>query len=309
MALWASFAVHGTFLVTLPFLLTCVALAVERFGLKRSRSMQALLVALIALVAWILYTSRHQMRTPTWGDLTNIAVAACVLAVFDALLRLVFRFDARVAWCALHSFANALVVLFAFNDTIFVLVNPYRANDLGDGVVDQSFAHSVMLALHLYHTLAYSVDAMDLIHHLVSAFLIGFVALLFHFGGLVGAVDFFMSGLPGGIDYALLALVAAGRIDSLTEKRVNRWLNLACRMPGLFFVLNAGLLTKLHDVDSNFDVPYRVLFLIAACHGANALYFANRVVANSAIRLSQSNIKQSLEDNDNVVPIAQKKSE
>ena len=40
---------------------------------------------------------------------------------------------------------------------------------------------------------------------------------------------FTQCGLPGGIDYGLLALVKFGVIEKLTEKKINRLLNLVVR--------------------------------------------------------------------------------
>jgi hypothetical protein len=40
----------------------------------------------------------------------------------------------------------------------------------------------------------------------------------------VNAVNFFICGLPGGLDYFLLSLVKLGLIDKIVEKRANLWL-------------------------------------------------------------------------------------
>ena len=40
-----------------------------------------------------------------------------------------------------------------------------------------------------------------------------------------------MCGIPGGIDYALLVLVKMRVLNTMTEKRINRYLNLVLRWP------------------------------------------------------------------------------
>tara|TARA_B100000900_G_C20474086_1_gene672630 strand:+ start:87 stop:407 length:321 start_codon:yes stop_codon:yes gene_type:complete len=45
-------------------------------------------------------------------------------------------------------------------------------------------------------------------------------------------VYFFSSGLPGGIDYLLLTLVKNNKINRLTEKNINSYLNVYIRMSG-----------------------------------------------------------------------------
>ena len=43
---------------------------------------------------------------------------------------------------------------------------------------------------------------------------------------------FFICGLPGGVDYAMLSAVRYGFMDELTEKYINTHLNTWIRIPG-----------------------------------------------------------------------------
>eukprot|EP01104_Vermistella_antarctica_P020410 TRINITY_DN8714_c0_g1_i1.p1 TRINITY_DN8714_c0_g1~~TRINITY_DN8714_c0_g1_i1.p1 ORF type:complete len:113 (+),score=19.56 TRINITY_DN8714_c0_g1_i1:177-515(+) len=95
-----------------------------------------------------------------------------------------------------------------------------------------------------------------------------------------------MCGLPGGIDYFLLVLVKHGLIDKMTEKDINRFLNLLIRWPGMFL---AGYLMFLNAYHGRFD-PFRlptttivVMVMAASAHTANAAYYCQKVVGNHAI--------------------------
>ena len=45
-----------------------------------------------------------------------------------------------------------------------------------------------------------------------------------------------MTGVPGGIDYAMLSLVKIDKFSRLEEKRLNSHINVWLRMPGLVVV-------------------------------------------------------------------------
>ena len=48
-------------------------------------------------------------------------------------------------------------------------------------------------------------------------------------------MNFFVCGLPGGLDYVLLSLMKFGAIEKITEKRYNMWLQTGIRWPGVLW--------------------------------------------------------------------------
>ena len=46
---------------------------------------------------------------------------------------------------------------------------------------------------------------------------------------MINCMNFFICGLPGGLDYALLAGIKWGVLSKMTEKRLNLWLQIAIR--------------------------------------------------------------------------------
>ena len=280
---FASSLLHGTFLLTGPLIVTAILVHLEIYGLRNNILNMFFLVFLLVGVAGTLLSSTSTIVALTLDDLYRTLFALLIIAVSDLVIRGVCRISTKTGWFTLHAFANLLIVIWSFQPTIFVLLNPYRSYESPEPT--QNFAHFIMLSLHIYHIIAYNTNLMDLIHHLVSAGLIGGIALAWRFGSIVPAVDFFMSGLPGGIDYALLALSSGKVIDSIYEKKINRWLNFAIRAPGLFYVLNAALLGKIHSPLENLP-SWPILVLCGSFHGANALYFQQRVAWNTAVTVS-----------------------
>ena len=85
------------------------------------------------------------------------------------------------------------------------------------------------------------------VHHLLFGGGIGSVAFTNPASRIGNALCFFICGLPGGIDYGMLAAVKEGLIHSDTEKTVNTKLNVWCRSPGLSMVAYAIYIAWRHS--------------------------------------------------------------
>lgn len=149
-----------------------------------------------------------------------------------------------------------------------------------DGDTRIGYGMAMCIAIHFYHVLAYPCSTMDIIHHVVSVGMVGSLSYLYRFRGATQYSNFFMCGLPGGIDYVLLTLLELGKISKLTEKKLNAWLNNAVRWPGIW-----SLLIKVWPrvVAGDAPVPFGAFVIVTALHGANALYFAQRVTQNRGV--------------------------
>ena len=91
------------------------------------------------------------------------------------------------------------------------------------------------MQVHVYHMLAFKLSGPEYFHHLLFIPTLGFPGQLFDWGAMGNFQAFFISGLPGGIDYYLLSV----GYDRLEQKHISANLNIWCRMPGL---LVCGLL-------------------------------------------------------------------
>jgi len=229
-----------------------------------------------------------------WTHLTNNVLVLFALACVDKLVvtprlsRVVSpKSVSIVRWFFLHSIANAFVVLTSLSACRAVLIDPTHALD-GVKYDDNSlfgtasvWPLTIINSVHVYHMVGgFKLTAADYFHHLLFIPALGFPGQVFRWGPLANWLAFFISGLPGGIDYLLLGLTKVGLIDHMVEKRVNANLNTWCRAPGILVatvLLYQALLLGRHIV------PLWAACLQLILPAYNALYFNKQAVANYAV--------------------------
>jgi len=195
--------------------------------------------------------------------------------------------DARSArWFFLHSCANVLVVLTALSSFAAVLRDPLHAMDAEVNSDTSMFGNAspfpltIINAVHVYHLVGFKLNAGERFHHLLFIPLLGFPGQIFRWGALGNFQAFFISGLPGAIDYGLLGLQKIGKCSPLTEKRVNANLNVWCRGPGIGA---AVLLLYQALMYGHYHVPLWAAALQLVLPPYNALYYGKQAVANYAV--------------------------
>ena len=97
----------------------------------------------------------------------------------------------------------------------------------------------------------------------------------FAWGRAVNVFLFWVTGLPGGVTYALLVAVKAGRLSPLREKAVSAALNTWLRTPGLVTFSTIMCAAALHGLTR---VPAMLAFLVAALGAANGLFYGKQAV-------------------------------
>lgn len=146
-------------------------------------------------------------------------------------------------WFFIHSLANGFVCLSAISSIKAVVSDPINAFDGAAFGEDTGFFGAISIwpltvinAVHFYHMIGgFQLTAGDYFHHFLFIPTIALPGQLFRWGPLANFQAFFISGLPGGVDYLLLGLQKLGALDHLVEKRVNANLNSWCRAPGILF--------------------------------------------------------------------------
>lgn len=190
-------------------------------------------------------------------------------------------------WFLIHSIANAFVVLTSLTSVHAVLVDPIHAVDprwhsdlslFGDA---SPWPLTFINSVHVYHMIGgFRLSAADYFHHLVFIPTLGVPGQIFRWGALGNFQAFFISGLPGGIDYALLGFQKTGFLSNMTEKRVNANLNTWVRTPGIIVAVTFIYQAWLYDF---FQAPLWALVLQLMLPGYNALYFGKQATANYAV--------------------------
>jgi hypothetical protein len=206
--------------------------------------------------------------------------AACT--IFHYILRRVVYSDRNTSYFLFHSIFNALIVYHTIADTIFCFMHP---------LYSMSRPYSILPILwlagfHLSHIILdfRHMVVVDWLHHLLSVFVLCGLNVMYTIGPLSSMSCFFASGLPGGLDYFCLFLVKTKRIDSLTEKYINRYLNMWCRVPGLLlwmgFAWTCWTSGNVHMVNGQQEMPLWAVLVNFLFLAGTAIFFGDRVVVS-----------------------------
>src|SRR5262249_28702186 len=110
----------------LPFLATQFVLFSESASWRQIIP-YALLIALGCI--GILIASFPSAHAPLIADYVRLALSVIPLFIGDVFIRTVLRVDRETGWCLLHAFTNLLVIITAWEDVIFIFLNPHLSLD------------------------------------------------------------------------------------------------------------------------------------------------------------------------------------
>ena len=174
-------------------------------------------------------------------------------------------------WFIIHAVFNALAAWESLSDCYIIFTDPlstYPNNNL--------YPCSIILAIHIYHMTAFkNLKPLDWIHHIVMMSLIIIPFILKDALTISNAIVFFMSGLPGGIDYIFLSLVKYRKINWLIEKKINTVLNVWVRSPGILYCVFVIYIRRLY---TNTNIPWIIIILAMTTLIWNSQYFMKLVV-------------------------------
>ncbi len=204
--------------------------------------------------------------------------------ILDNIFKRIVKDNAR--YFLLHVCLNSYVVLTTYDDMTRFFLNPQV--DFSQYTKSSLDSASVCIGFHMYHYLTEDLDCETKIHHIVTVFITGSTALLIPTGSTTSAINFIMCGLPGGIDYFMLVLCRYNLMKSITEKYINRWLNLLIRMPGMMLITWYIVL----NIYNGNIIWKSYILTICACllMTINSIYYCNKTVGNYHVRNYQQNI-------------------
>lgn len=134
-------------------------------------------------------------------------------------------------WFFVHAVTNVFVLSSCAHDLYLCATQP--ANSLTLASPGTYTALISALTLHIYHVIFFynHLTDSDILHHGVMCGISGPLALM-HTSRLTGAGLWFLTGLPGAIDYTLLWLVKMGALDKMREKEAYVLISTWLRSPG-----------------------------------------------------------------------------
>jgi len=190
---------------------------------------------------------------------------------------LIFARHTKARYFALHVIANIWITILCLPDLWFTLSNPIKA--LSESRTNH-WPTALVFSIHVYHVAFFrNLQWIDWLHHILMIVIGAPILITAEVGPLMNFNNFFMCGVPGGIDYAMLFAVKHGWLSPITEKEHNAFINVWVRAP--FLVCTATFAYIQFFVQEG--VPFWLCFargflVFLACW--NGLYFMERVVGN-----------------------------
>lgn len=217
----------------------------------------------------------------------SLAFFGCLHQIYQSH----FKFEKKqTMWYLIHFSGNAIIVISTAYDMVFSFLHPLSS---ADHLTDyhsyscfSSYPIYLMVALHLFHIIYYYHDlvTLDWIHHGLNCGIIGGLCISYLQCRLSNHGLFFMCGLPGGIDYALLFANDLGYINRITEKKINTYLNMYIRLPGI--ISNCLIAVFCYLYVPNLHISFSIGLIIILGNYWNAVFFAQRVVQNYGTQLA-----------------------
>jgi len=192
--------------------------------------------------------------------------SAFIIGVIDLIIK---RFQYKARWFQLHSITNYVISALTLCDVCDCLLDPSQSS------IKQSpgYAAGLTLTLHLYHSVLFNMRVEDWCHH-ISGFIITPI-LIEHSCKGISFAYFFITGLPGAIDYSVLVLYKNDIVKKETHKFISSKLNAYIRMPG--GIISSYLLFK--DTISQPIINNHMLLLCAFLY-LNSCFYGKQAIEN-----------------------------
>lgn len=209
----------------------------------------------------------------------RLLLLAITYNAFEFLDRFLIQADLQNPYYAVHALHNALIVWSTAPEVWATFTDFYGIA----GRPPNDVAAILCFALHFYHISLYRDRFRfdDWLHHGLMIGIALPLGLLLPSSTFLGFSLFFTTGLPGGIDYALLFGVRNGWIERMTEKRINRFLQVWIRSPGAVALATLSAASALSTPNAHWLVRAGCL-VPAALNYWNGQYFMEQVVADHA---------------------------
>lgn len=141
-----------------------------------------------------------------------------------------FKYSPSSRWFYIHSLINGIISYNALSD-IYIILTQFDNISNMSWTINTWKAFNYSMAIHIYHLLFFKINKWDFLHHFFMCLICG--PLTFYVYNITTSFAlFFLTGLPGFIDYFTLFLVKIGRVDTLTQKLNYIYISTWLRSPG-----------------------------------------------------------------------------
>ena len=166
-------------------------------------------------------------------------------------------------WFFIHSISNIGVTVFSIPDIIIILSDPFNLDEYSWSYYSY-LTFQIAVMCHFYHIIFFKLTSDDILHHTLMI-LLACPIELYNKNILCSMTLFFLSGLPGALDYFLLYLVKINKFSKLYEKKIYLFLSSYIRSPGccLCFYLS---LNNLYN-KKNYNLLENLILLLSSLLG------------------------------------------
>ena len=166
------------------------------------------------------------------------------ISIFDILQLSYYKifninYSTSARWFLIHSIVNFVVVYYSIEDVYNCLINSLQCYSISWNLNSYK-VYNYATMLHIYHCLFFKLNKDDILHHFLMVAICG--TLCYKIGSIISSFAlFFLSGLPGAIDYLLLYLVKMNILESIFEKKIYTLLSAYIRAPGCTYTFAIGM--------------------------------------------------------------------
>ncbi len=199
-----------------------------------------------------------------------------ILFIYTSDKFLCYIFNDKAKWFQLHFLINMLISYYTINDTISIIIDP----DNVQYPITNYEGGALSLSLHVYHALFFKLTTIDIYHH-VGSVLFAIPINIIYNKRTNSMFYFFLTGIPGGLDYLCLTLVKHNKMNYITQKSFSSKQNTFIRMPGgiICCYLIFYSMRYLHTYGE-----YISAFLLLIIVFLNVTIFGQMAIENYAVR-------------------------
>ena len=155
----------------------------------------------------------------------------------------------NIRWFFIHFISNLFVTINAIPDLRLCLLDPYNIHKY-PWTYSSYNTFYISVITHIYHILFFNLTAADRLHHSLMVLIAG--SIEYYKKSIISpAALFFVTGLPGTIDYLLLFFVKLNKLSKQKEKKVYLYLSAYIRSPGACIISIFGIYNIKHEFKNN----------------------------------------------------------
>ena len=220
-----------------------------------------------------------------------LRTVSCILALIgiDGIWYGVVKYNKKdsiyanttLRWFLIHFSANVFIGCLCLPSVMKFLKDPYVAFEQ-DGQEEylvsatSKWPLTLSVVLHAYHMIGgFRLTWEDWFHHLTFVPTLALPGMIYDWGCFCNWFAFFICGIPGAIDYFVLAMQKMNYCLDYNQKRISANMNVWIRVPGIIFGVGIGYLLFMRRL---YHVPTLAICLQLILLPTNAIFYSKQSI-------------------------------